>query len=211
MPPSPIPINVSETQNGVIGSASALTFELSLFSDYDFVTISGCDPTSNQFNTSFTVQDEFGATVPIQTSRCPDNSQQSEVVISNAAAGVYSVTFSGLDGAANPSTDTWTISITTTSLTTTTATRRGSDSDSGSESDSSDDMMSLFFGAQEADENASQLLGDKAREYETYRFVLNLNKTSWMNVWGIFVVIFLMNAMCIGCYFKKRNDELLRV
>jgi len=122
---------------------------------------------------------------------------------------------------ATPTTTTATPTTTTTTATTsepstsptTTTTRRGSDSGSGSGSgsgsDSSDDMMSLFFGAQKVDENESELLGDKVGGgdgEEVYQIVLNFNKSSWMNAWGIFGVVLLMNAMCIVCYFKKKKQ-----
>merc|ERR1719382_1915579 len=139
MPTTPISINVSSTRGGVIGSASALTFELNLFDQFQSVTLSGCDATANQFNTSFTVTDATGKAVTTQRKSCPGNPRQSEVVINNAAAGVYDVLFSGLDQTANPATDTWAISVTSVSNAPTsspTASKSGSDSGSSGSADS---------------------------------------------------------------------------
>jgi len=76
--------------------------------------------------------------------------------------------------------------------------------------------LSLFFGAHKGGDEELGLLGDADHEQEeggdaSYDLVLNLNRASWMNVWGIFAVVLVLNAMCVGCYFKKRKNELMKV
>merc|ERR1712228_829774 len=96
----------------------------------------------------------------------------------------------------------------TTTTTTARPTKRptqGSESGSGSNDDSSsDDAASLFF-AQNVEEKESDLLGigDGGDEEKEYDLVLDLDKSSWMNLWGIFVLFLLLNALCCFFCFKK--------
>jgi len=195
----------------VIGSASALTFELNLFDQFQSVTLSGCDATANQFNTSFTVTDATGKAVTTQRKSCPGNPRQSEVVINNAAAGVYDVVLSGLDQTANPATDTWAISVTSVSNAPTsspTASKSGSDSgsnsgsaDSGSK-DSSDDasILSAFsFGAN----NDAVNVESNGEGEEQYEMMMSLSSTTLMNVWLIVGVCAVVNVL--GCYMCRNK------
>lgn len=194
----------------MIGSASALTFELNLFDQFQSVTLSGCDATANQFNTSFTVTDATGKAVTTQRKSCPGNPKQSQVVINNAAAGVYDVLFSGLDQAANPATDTWAISVTSVSNAPTsspTASKSGSDSgssgsaDSGSK-DSSDDasILSAFsFGAN----NDAVNVESNGEGEEQYEMMMSLSSATLMNVWLIVGVCAVVNVL--GCYMCRNK------
>lgn len=196
----------------MIGSASALTFELNLFDQFQSVTLSGCDATANQFNTSFTVTDSTGKAVTTQRKSCPGNPRQSEVVINNAAAGVYDVVLSGLDQTANPATDRWAISVTSVSNAPTsspTASKSGSDSDSGSSGsadsgskDSSDDasILSAFsFGAN----NDAVNVESNGEGEEQYEMMMSLSSTTLMNVWLIVGVCAVVNVL--GCYMCRNK------
>ena len=152
-PPTPIGVNVSDAQIGIVGTSSSLTFALSLATNYESLTVSTCSNSSfNQFDTSLSLLNATNSVIATDTNTCPDNTQQTEIVITNVLAGSYNILFSGLDGAASAA-DLWALSVTAstfapsaaptnpTSTPTPAPIESGSDSGSGSGSgsDSSDD------------------------------------------------------------------------
>ena len=71
----------------------------------------------------------------------------------------------------------------------------------------------MFF-TQKAVENES-VFGDADDRDDSdaeYDFVFDLDKSSWMNLWGIFGILLVINALCIAFFFRrKRKDESFRV
>merc|ERR1712218_350099 len=186
----------------------------------------------NQFETELTLKDASGSEIASDDGSCPLNSNQAQIVLNNVAAGNYVIELEIND--ANP-TSSYMLSVTGTGITTTTTTAspvespttsptttttttakptkrptQGSGSGSGSNDDSSsDDAASLFF-AQNVEEKESDLLGignvgDGESEYD---LVFDLDKSSWMNLWGIFVLFLLLNALCCVFCFKRNAKNV---
>merc|ERR1712060_630712 len=65
MAPTPQPIDIGTPLNGTLGSASSLTFNLNLLTNYESVTLSTCSGGTNQFNLSLAVFDAAGAEVAV--------------------------------------------------------------------------------------------------------------------------------------------------
>merc|ERR1712241_642782 len=75
-------------------------------------------------------------------------------------------------------------------------------SDSGSESDSdSDEIAMALFSAQRTDENVDEY--DAAKQYH---LTLDLNSTSWMQLWAIFAALMILNVICFFMYCRKKAN-----
>merc|ERR1711902_138974 len=75
-----------------------------------------------------------------------------------------------------------------------------SDSESGSDSDSDEIAMALFS-AQRTDENVDEYPGAKQ-----YHLTLNLNSTSWLQLWAIFGALMILNVICCFMYCRKKAN-----
>jgi len=220
--------------SGTVGDRDEFTFALNLPVAYDSLTISTCSATLNQFETELTFSDSDGNEIAEDEGSCPQNSDQSQIVLSNVAAGDYEIemevdaqpndmyvlsvsgtvatTSSTTSSTLAPPTTTSSTTSSTTTTTTLAPTNRpteASDSGSGSDDSSSSDDAALAF-AKNVEERESELLGlanggDDAEG--AYSLVLNLDKSSWMNLWGIFALFMVVNALCFAVCLKRKKEQ----
>jgi len=65
-----------------------------------------------------------------------------------------------------------------------------------------------MFAAQNVEEKESELLGIGNAEAKGGKYVLVVHfaKSSWMNLWGIFALILVLNALC--CFYLRKKNEI---
>jgi len=76
-------------------------------------------------------------------------------------------------------------------------------SGSGSDSDDSSSDDASMFAAQNVEEKESEIAEAKGGKYV---LVVHFAKSSWMNLWGIFALILVLNALC--CFYLRKKNEI---
>jgi len=88
-----------------------------------------------------------------------------------------------------------------------------SDDDDSDEDDDDDDVNNAGVNSKDLDQGMNGLLGEGTEngEEDEYDLSVSFTPSTYFNVWGIFALMLLLNAMCcFVCYKKKKKVERVR-
>merc|ERR1712087_433844 len=86
------------------------------------------------------------------------------------------------------------------------------DSDEDDDDDDDDDVNNAGVNSKDLDQGMNGLLGDGTEngEEDEYDLSVSFTPSTYMNVWGIFALMLLLNAMCCFVCYKKKKVERMR-
>merc|ERR1712087_659789 len=89
------------------------------------------------------------------------------------------------------------------------------DVDGNDDDDDDDDEEDAFFAGindKDIDQGVDGLLGDGSSNGDDGEYDLNVSftQTTYLNLWGIFALMLLLNGMCCFVYYKKKKVNRMR-